>query len=63
MLSFVRKLMGLQNPAANNVSLEIEKQTTVHTQTPTTKNRSLDMKKIFNRWPRKYWPCLQKYTP
>ena len=46
MLSFVRKLMGLQNPAANNVSLEIEKQTTVHTQTPATKNRSLDMKKF-----------------
>jgi hypothetical protein len=33
MLSFVRKLMGLQNPAANNVSLEIEKQTAAHTNT------------------------------
>ena len=33
MLSFVRKLMGVQNPAANNVSLEIEKQTAAHTNT------------------------------
>ena len=46
MLSFVRKLLGHQNPAANNVSLEIEKQTAVQTQTPATKNRSLDMKKF-----------------
>jgi len=46
MLSFVRKLMGLQNLAANNVSLEIEKQTAAYKQTPTTKNRSLDMKKF-----------------
>ena len=46
MLSFVRKLLGLQNPAANNVSLEIKKQTTLQTQTTDTKNRSLDMKKF-----------------
>jgi len=33
MLSFVRKLLDHQNPAANNVSLEIEKQTAAHTNT------------------------------
>lgn len=44
MLSFVRKLLGLQNPTANNVSLKNKEQTT--TQTTATKNRSLDMKKF-----------------
>ena len=61
MLSFVRKLLRLQNPTANNVSLKNKEQTT--TQTTATKNRSLDMKKFLIAGLGNIGPAYKNTTP